>query len=378
MTVTFLSSGAARAHREPRMVKMFHRFVARYFSDEEAVVVLLMLIGFFLVIFFLGRILAPFIAALIIAYILQGLITKLVRIGIPHLLAVFVVFILFIGIFIAFLLGLLPLVWSQVSGLASELPRMMRAAQHYIEGLPQEYPQLVSMEEVNTLFRQVTAEVGQITQWLVSMSLESIPGLMAVLVYLVLVPILVFFFLKDRDGILLRLSSFLPDERPLMDRIWAEVNMEFANFVRGKAIEILIVGSVTYVSLKFLGLDYAALLSLLVGFSVVIPYIGAAVVTVPIAMVGLFQFGWTDQFFLLMVVYLIIQALDGNVLVPLLFSEVVDLHPVTIILAVLIFGGIWGMWGVFFAIPLAIVINAVVKSWPVAEPVSEESPGSVD
>ncbi|TDT42959.1 putative permease [Halospina denitrificans] len=360
------------------MVRMFHRFVARYFSDEEAVVVLLMLIGFFLGIFFLGRILAPFIAGLIIAYILQGLVIKLVRVGVPHLLAVFAVFILFIGIFIAFLLGLMPLVWSQVSGLASELPRMMRAAQHYIEGLPQEYPQLVSMEEVNTLFRQVTAEVGQITQWLVSMSLESIPGLMAVLVYLVLVPILVFFFLKDRDVILLRLSSFLPDERPLMDRIWAEVNMEFANFVRGKAIEILIVGSVTYVSLKFLGLDYAALLSLLVGFSVVIPYIGAAVVTVPIAMVGLFQFGWTDQFFLLMVVYLIIQAIDGNILVPLLFSEVVDLHPVTIILAVLIFGGIWGMWGVFFAIPLAIVLNAVLKSWPVTEPVSDESPGSVD
>jgi len=152
------------------------------------------------------------------------------------------------------------------------------------------------------------------------------------------------FFLKDRDVILLRLSSFLPEERPLMDRIWAEVNMEFANFVRGKAIEILIVGSVTYVSLKFLGVDYAALLSMLVGVSVVIPYIGAAVVTVPIAMVGLFQFGWTDQFVLLMVVYLIIQAIDGNILVPLLFSEVVDLHPVTIILSVLVLvaSGAWG------------------------------------
>ena len=347
------------------MVSMLRRFISRYFSDEEAVLVLLMLVGFALLVFLLGRVLAPFIAALIIAYILQGIVTQLERWGMPHLIAVILVFILFVGLFVAFLLGLLPLIWSQVSGLTSELPRMMRAAQQYIEGLPQQYPQLVSMEEVNTLFRQATTEMGKITQWLVSVSLESIPGLMALLVYLVLVPILVLFFLKDRDIILLRLGSFLPTERPLMDSIWSEVNMEFANFVRGKAIEILIIGGVTYVAFKLLSLEYAALLSLLVGFSVVIPYVGAAVVTVPIAMVGLFQFGWSEQFLWLMLVYLVIQAVDGNILVPLLFSEVVDLHPVTIILAVLIFGGIWGVWGVFFAIPLAIVLNAVLKSWPV-------------
>lgn len=349
------------------MIRMFRRFASRYFSDDEAVLVLLLLAGFILLVFFLGRVLAPFIAALIIAYILQGLVTQLLRVGVPHLLTVIIVFILFIGVFSAFILGLLPLIWSQVSGLTSELPRMMRASQHYIEGLPEQYPQLVSVEEINTLFRQVTTEVGKITQWLVSVSLESIPGLMALLVYFVLVPILVFFFLKDRDIILLRLGSFLPAERPLMDSIWAEVNAECANFVRGKAIEIMIVGVVTYIALKLLGLDYAALLSLLVGFSVVIPYVGAAVVTVPIAMVGLFQFGWSEQFLWLMLAYLVIQAIDGNILVPLLFSEVVDLHPVTIILAVLIFGGIWGMWGVFFAIPLAILLNAIFKSWPVTD-----------
>lgn len=349
------------------MVRMLRNFAARYFSNEEALIIVLLLAMSFLLVGVLGRVLAPFIAAIIIAYILQGLVAKLCRLGVPHLLSVTLVFVLFIGLFIAFILGLLPLVWGQVSSLASELPRMMRAAQQYIETLPQEYPQLVSMEEVNTVFRQVTAEMGQITQWLVSLSLESIPGLITLLVYLVLVPILVFFFLKDRRLILERLGSFLPRERPTMDYIWREVNMQFANFVRGKAIEILIVGGVTYFALKMIGLDYAALLSLLVGFSVVIPYVGAAVVTIPIAMVGLFQFGFSDEFFWLMVVYLIIQALDGNVLVPLLFSEVVDLHPVTIMLAVLVFGGIWGMWGVFFAIPLAIVLNAIMKSWPVRE-----------
>jgi putative permease len=74
------------------------------------------------------------------------------------------------------------------------------------------------------------------------------------------------------------------------------------------------------------------------------------VVTVPVTLIALFQWGWGDQFIYLMAVYAIIQALDGNVLVPLLFSEAVSLHPVAIICAVLLFGGLWGFWGIFFAI----------------------------
>ena len=65
-----------------------------------------------------------------------------------------------------------------------------------------------------------------------------------------------------------------------------------------------------------------------------------------------------------MIAYGIIQALDGNVLVPILFSEAVNLHPVAIIVAVLVFGGFWGLWGVFFAIPLATLVKAILSAWP--------------
>ncbi len=132
----------------------------------------------------------------------------------------------------------------------------------------------------------------------------------------------------------------------------------------GKFGEIVIVGAVAYVTFVALGLQYAALLATLVGFSVLIPYIGATVVTLPIALVAFFQWGWGWDFGQLMIAYAIIQALDGNVLVPLLFSEAVNLHPVAIIVAILIFGGLWGFWGVFFAIPLATLVQAVLKAWP--------------
>jgi putative permease len=106
------------------------------------------------------------------------------------------------------------------------------------------------------------------------------------------------------------------------------------------------------------------LLAVLVGLSVIIPYIGASVVTLPVVLIAWFQWGWGSTFVWLTIAYLIIQVLDGNVLVPLLFSEVVNLHPVAIIVAILVFGGIWGFWGVFFAIPLATLVQAILSAWP--------------
>mgnify|MGYP001127647543 CR=1 FL=1 len=109
---------------------------------------------------------------------------------------------------------------------------------------------------------------------------------------------------------------------------------------------------------------FCCLMAVLVGFSVLIPYIGAFVVTIPVIGVALFQFGAGTEFWSCFAVYLIIQGLDGNLLVPLLFSEAVNLHPLVIILSVIIFGGLWGFWGVFFAIPLATLVQAVIHAWP--------------
>ncbi len=349
------------------MVRILRGLAHKYFSDEEAVILFLLLVAGTVFIIWFGAMLAPAIASLIVAFILQGLVSKLNRMGVPELIAVIGVFVVFLGVLVGFIFGLLPLIWTQLSTLAGEAPRIIRELQSYLEVLPQQYPHLVSAESVNTMYQQISAEVGHLTQWLVSFSLSSIPDLVALLIYMVLVPILVFFFLKDRRVLVNSFARLLPPQRPMMVRIWHEVNLQCANYVRGKAVEILIVGGVTYVAFKFLGMPYAALLSLLVGLSVVIPYIGAAVVTIPVAVIGLFAFGWGSHFIWVMVIYGIIQALDGNVLVPILFSEVNNLHPVAIIVAVLFFGGIWGLWGVFFAIPLATMLKAVFAAWPVKE-----------
>ncbi|MDC0661974.1 AI-2E family transporter [Marinobacter sp. SS21] len=355
------------------MVRILRGLVDKYFSDDEAVILLLLLVVGTLAIIFFGAMLAPVIAAVIVAFILQGLVARLTAWGIPETVAIVGVFLVFLGVLVGFLFGLLPLVWTQVTALAGEAPRIFRELQSYLELLPEQYPNLVSIDAVNTVFHEVTSEAARLTQWLVSFSLSSIPDLVAVLIYMVLLPILVFFFLKDRELLLGAIARLLPHQRPLMLHIWDEVNLQCANYVRGKAVEILIVGGATYISFKLLGVPYAALLSLLVGLSVVIPYIGAAVVTLPVAMIALFAFGWGSHFIWVMVVYGIIQGLDGNVLVPVLFSEVNNLHPVVIIVAVLFFGGIWGLWGVFFAIPLATMLKAIFSAWPVKNDLSPPS-----
>ncbi|MDF1764043.1 MAG: AI-2E family transporter [Oleibacter sp.] len=347
------------------MFKVVRRWIDQYFSDEEALVLLFLLVAALLVLMLLGNVLAPFLTAVVLAYLLQGAMNFCKRRGIGHLSATIIVFSLFMTILLASILIILPATWKQLIQFVYEVPRMAGKGQELLLLLPDQYPELVSEAQVHEWTKQIGDELASLGQLAVSFSLSGITGLMALLIYCVLVPILVFFLLKDGEQIVKYFNSFLPYKRSLLSNVWIEMDTQIANYIRGKAIEIAVVGIVTYIAFSIIGVNYAALLAIAVGLSVLIPYIGAAIVTVPIALVGYMQWGWTETFMWLMVIYAVIQALDGNVLVPLMFSEVVNLHPVAIIVAVLVFGGLWGFWGVFFAIPLATLFKAVIRAWPV-------------
>ncbi|SEM08036.1 AI-2E family transporter [Halomonas caseinilytica] len=339
-------------------------WMERYFSDEEAVILLLVLVLGFAVVIWLGQMLAPFLTALVIAFLLQGAVNGLTRRRVPHLLAVLLVFLGFLGVLLAMALILMPLIWNQMVNLLQETPRMFASGQSLLDDLQARYPQLVTPDQIQSWIGMAGREMTQLGQRALSLSLASLGNVLSLIIYLVLVPILVFFMLKDRDRLVGFTMSLLPQRRELMTRIWHEMDDQIANYVRGKFIEIIIVGSVAFFTFICFGLPYSALLAVLVGLSVLVPYIGAALATLPVAAVAGFHFGISDQFLYVLIAYGVIQALDGNVLVPVLFSEAVNLHPVSIILAVLFFGGIWGFWGIFFAIPLATLLKALVYAWP--------------
>ncbi len=354
------------------MLEIFRKWGDRYFFEEESILLVVLLAVGLAILLTIGNIIAPIIAAIVLAYLMQGLSAFCVSRGMPQWAGVSISFLVFVGLFFGFLFLLLPLVWQQTVSLLSELPRMIEQIRGWVSVLPDQYPDMISERQISEAVSLAQRRVAELGQSILSLSLASIPLFVLVLIYVILVPLLVFFFLKDRDKILAWFGGFLPSERPLLTRIWVEMNEQVSNYARGKLIEVLIVGAVSYVAFTLLGLNYAELLAVLVGLSVIIPYIGATVVTIPVALIALFQFGLGSDFYQVLFWYLVIQALDGNFLVPVLFSEAVNLHPVAIIFAVLFFGGIWGMWGVFFAIPLATLVKAIINAWP--RPV-EPTPG---
>ena len=348
-------------------MELLRDWFKRSFSDPQVVILGVVLLVFFAVIVGLGAWLAPMFASIVIAYLLEAMVSRLKKLGMPRLLAVIIVFLLFLTALFFLLFGLVPIVSRQLSQLVQQFPSYIAQGQVLLKQLPESYPDLISAEQVELIIAQLGQEMATLGQQLLGWSLASVASVIGLVVYLVLVPVLVFFLLKDKELIVGWITDRMPKDRSLVNRVWVESELQIANYVRGKTVEIVIVGAVTYVTFMVLGLDYAALLATLVGFSVLVPYIGAAVATIPIALVAFFQFGWGWDFGQVMIAYAIIQALDGNLLVPLLFSEVVNLHPVAIILAILVFGGLWGFWGIFFAIPLATFIKAVMNAWPKKE-----------
>ncbi|MGE4294098.1 MAG: AI-2E family transporter [Campylobacterales bacterium] len=356
------------------MTGLVQKWYKKYFVDEEAAIFVLLLLGAMLTLFWLGGTLAPFLTALVFAYMLQGIVSSLSARGVRPFWAVMIAFGLFMGGLLAVLLLVLPLVWHQGVNLLYEIPGMIAQLKALAQTLPQRYPNLFSAEQVAVWINDATSGANHIGQKMIAGSFAQIPTLVGVIIYVVLVPILIFFLLKDRQALLQTVLNYLPKKRTFLTAVWHETDRQMGNYIRGKGIEIAIVAVVTYITFAALGLDYTALLAIVVGFSVLIPYIGAAVATLPVAAVAFFQFGVGDYFFYVLAAYAVIQALDGNVLVPILFSEAVSLHPVSIILAVLVFGGMWGFWGVFFAIPLATFIKAIVTAWPIGiEEVSHEA-----
>ena len=346
------------------MRKLLDDFLDRYFHDEESIILIFLLtvalVGFLL----FGSMLTPLIAALIIAYLMQGLVALFLKYGFTERLAFIAVYVLFFGIFITLLGFLLPQVWNQLRRMMDELPNLLSQGQELLLNLPEIYPSLFSEEQVREFMDGLGGEVGSFGQAILEYSLASLPSVVAWIVFLVLVPILVFFMLKDKHDLLQWAGNLLPRNRPLMSAIWREMDQQIANYIRGKFVEIIIVGSTAYLVFIFLGLNYALLLSVITGLSVIVPYIGAAVVNIPIAVIAYVQWGLGGEFWTVIIAYNILQMLDGNVLVPIIFSEAVNLHPVAIIFAVLFFGGIWGLAGVFFAIPLATFIQAIINAWP--------------
>ena len=345
------------------MINFLKNFFQSYFYDDEHYAALFFLFIGLMVLYFLGGILAPIFVSILIAYVLNGLMTFLEEKGSNKTLSLtitlFIFSLFYLSIFIFF-----PFLSRQILLLVSEIPQIFETVNIFLSPQLNQYSESLSSNQIDEALANALSYMPTILQNALLQLNAGFSTMMNALLYLIIIPFLVFFLLKDKDIFVNYLKLLLPKKRDLLSEIWFDLNQQLYGYLRGKGLEMLIVALITGFVFYLQDVNYSIILATLVGLSVLVPYVGAILVTIPVILIGLFQWGLDSNFYIYLFSYLLIQALDGNVLMPILLGREVKLHPVLIITAVLIFGGIWGFWGLLFAIPIATFFRAILVAWP--------------
>ena len=346
------------------MIKILKDWYDANFTDPNQVSLALILLFSIIITYVLIETISPILVAIVLAYMLEGLVQNLMRAtNIVRNISVIFVFLIFLITSILTLFMLLPLLLDQLTLFVKSLPDIFNKSKEFILGLYDEN-EYIPKDYIESIFLGLQGETSKLGNSIFAFSLASAGGLFAIIVYTILVPIMIFFMLFDKEAIYNWLSRFFPKKLDLTQKAYSELNLKIGNYIRCKFIEIIIVWISSFILFIALDLNYSLLLSFLCGVSVIIPYVGMIAVTIPIILVSYFQWGLASEFWYVIIGHLIIQAIDGNVVVPILFSDAVNIHPFAILLSILFFGSIWGVWGVFFAIPLAVLISTILNVWP--------------
>ena len=340
--------------------------VYRIFQTPETTFVFLLGIGLVALTLFIGDLLIPVFFSIAISYIMVGFKYRLMRLGLPPVLSLAVSYVLFFSILFFILFVLFPVIIRQLGELAIALPDIFDRIKGLVQGSLMRGDGSSSID-INALINSVLPELTARAAEFSTSMLGYLGNMLTLAIYAVLVPVMVFFLMKDYMRILAGVSRFMPGQKKLAVDLWVQIDQMLSNYMRGKVLEIIVVWLAAQILFSATGLDYAVLLALLTGLSVVVPIVGAMVVTLPVIVIAFMQWDLSLMFWVLAVGYTVLQIVDGYILVPLIFSETMKIHSLIVIISVLIFGGIWGFWGAFLAIPLATLIKILLESWPAPE-----------
>ena len=346
------------------MLNYLKQWYEENFTDPNQVSLALIVIFSVLITYILVQTISPILVAIVLAYMLEGLVQNLMKTAhIVRNISVILVFFIFLILSVITLFMLIPLLLDQLTLFVKSLPEIFDKSKNLILGM-YDQNEYIPKDYIDSIFLGLQGETSKLGNSIFAFSLASAGGLFAIIVYTILVPIMIFFMLFDKEAINGWISKFFPKKLELTQKAYSELNLKIGNYIRCKFIEIIIVWIASFILFISLGLNYSLLLSFLCGISVIIPYVGMIAVTIPIVLVAYFQWGIASEFWYIVIGHLLIQAIDGNVVVPILFSDAVNIHPFAILLSILFFGSVWGISGVFFAIPLAVLINTILNVWP--------------
>tara|TARA_B100000242_G_scaffold291244_1_gene264199 strand:+ start:663 stop:1724 length:1062 start_codon:yes stop_codon:yes gene_type:complete len=350
------------------MLKFFKDWYNTHLTDPNQVALALLILFITLITYVLLATVVPILVAIILAYMLEGIVKSVSeKYNLQRTSAVLSIYISFLILSFMTVIILVPLMLNQISLFIKSLPSMLERGKDLLISSSNSQFSLFSQSQISEILSAINSEITMLGSSIISFSLSSAGSLVETIVYIIIVPIIIFFLLYDKDSINDWFKKFFPEKLDLSRKAYAELDLKLGNYIRCKLIEIIIVWVASTFFFAVLGLNYSLLLGFLCGISVIIPYVGAIAVTIPIMVVAFFQWGTSSDFWYIIIAHTLIQIIDGNVVVPLLFSDAVNLHPLAILISILFFGTIWGIWGVFFAIPLAVLFNTLLTIWPRVE-----------
>ncbi len=341
---------------------------------------------------FLQPVLIPVAVAAILAFLLEPVVKFSMRLRLSRLASIVIVYVAFACFFLGLIIYIAPPAYRQSLALAQNFPSYMTKTEalatntlHRLQKLAEFDPFDAKLEpqtagdQITVIVRDAIKEAGTWIQQkfpdlaveagrFVQRSLGGFLGVFGFLLSMILVPIFLFFFLRDSASIADNWSRYLPMRAsPLKSEIVSlvgEINSYLISFFRGQLIVSLIDGVMIAVALLFLGLDFAILIGIMVGVLGLIPYLGMMICYIPAVIIAAAQFGDLMHPLLVTLIFILANNIDGIFIAPKIVGESVGLHPLTVIFSVLAWSLILGgLLGAILAVPLTATLKVLLKRY---------------
>jgi putative permease len=299
----------------------------------------------------------PILISLIIVYLVDPLISYLERYHISRTVGTLILFLIASGIFLWFLIYLLPVIQRQVNELQQDIPGYISSLQVNLNKLNESYPMLAkTMEEFDITSR--------LTDGLRNVALRLFSGSALIIQYfitlLILVPLFTFFILKDKREIKRSLFRLIPNRYFEMSlNLSSKIDAQIGDYIRGKIVESTIIGVVIAAGLYFLNIKYAIMLGVIGGLLNLIPYLGPVLGAIPGLLFAFMQKG-ADPLLGVFLVYVAAQLLDNIVLIPTIVARSADLHPILVLVAVIVGSYFMGILGMIIFVPIVSILKMIV------------------
>lgn len=322
---------------------------------SKQVIYLVYVGAIFLLCYYLGPVLTPFLLGTLFAYLMKPLVAFLDKRKVPHLVSVLTVFTLLVVALVTTIVLVYPLVQKQLHLLGQVIPAIFAWVTSTLIPYINEYVDLSSVQDSLTsslpkagqLFATVLSSGYAVIEWGIN---------------LVLTPVIAFYLLRDWDEITQKLQHFVPRKiKPNTLLLASQFDEILASFFRGQLIIMLCLSLIYSIGLALVGLKVGIMIGLIAGVLSIIPYLGSLFVLVAASAASVVEYGTAANLFMVLAVFLFGQAIEGYILTPTLIGKRIGLHPIAVIFSVMAGGALFGFFGVLLALPVAALLAAVLR-----------------